>query len=585
MIQHRILKAFRVAAALAVLFLLAGSGGIQAAGNQGAQSVAMHNGYEVVSGEVLVKYRDPTLAGEAALEMDADHDEEIGGVATRRIHSRRYDTATLLAMLTKRADVEYAEPNYIVHAFQVVPNDTYFGLQWGLDNTGQTIQGPTASGGTVAVKGTTNADIRATQAWVTTTGSPQNVVAVIDTGIDYTHPDLSPNVWRAPASFVVTIGGKSINCAQGTHGFNAITNLCDPMDDQGHGTHVSGTIGAFSSKSVGTNAGVVGVNWTASIMGVKFLDATGSGSTSDAVNAIEFAIQVKNKFGSSGGNIRVLSNSWGGGGFSQALSDEIAKAYASDMLFVAAAGNAGTNNDVTASYPSNYANVVAVAATDNKDGLAWFSNYGAKTVALGAPGVDIASTYPGNQYAYMSGTSMATPHVSGAAALVLAACPNLNVVSMRDAILSGMDPITSGNAIAGGRLNAANAVAYAVTNCAATTPPPTTPPLPDFSISATPFSASVSRSGGNPATYLVKVTPSVNSTTGTVRFKVAGLPSGAKASFTTPTTVSGNVSSTMTVTVSSSTRTGTSTLTITGTGTNAGGSLSKTAMVSLKVTR
>ena len=284
-------------------------------------------------------------------------------------------------------------------------------------NLGQTLL--CGSGCFGSPTGTAGADISADFAWDVSTGSRANVVAVVDTGIDYNHPDLAANVWSAPTSFTVNIGGTLITCAAGTHGFNAITNTCNPLDDNDHGSHTSGTIGAVGNNGIG----VSGVNWVASIMGSKFLDASGSGTTAGAINAIDFTIQAKAIFGA-GANVRVLSNSWGGGGFSQALLDEINKANTNNMLFVAAAGNASANNDVTPNYPSNYAapNVMAVAATDNRDARASFSNYGRTTVHLGAPGVDVLSTTRNNTYKYFSGTSMATPHVAGAAALVLSMC-------------------------------------------------------------------------------------------------------------------------------------------------------------------
>jgi subtilisin family serine protease len=316
--------------------------------------------------------------------------------------------------------------------------------------------------------GTANADIHATSAWGVATGSRANVVAVVDTGVDYTHSDLAANIWSAPIAFTVTVGGATIACAAGTHGFNAIAKSCDPRDDNNHGTHVSGTIG-----SVGNNAlGVTGVNWTASMMGAKFLDSTGSGTTADAINAIEFTIQAKNAFASTAGaNVRVLSNSWGGSGFSQALLDEINKANANGMLFVAAAGNSSSNNDLAMTYPASYqaSNVLAIAATDNTDQLASFSNFGS-SVQLAAPGVNILSTTIGNTYQYFSGTSMATPHVSGAAALILSKCA-LDTVALKTTLINNVDviPALAGWVGTSGRLN----VDKALRSCASAPTAPT----------------------------------------------------------------------------------------------------------------
>jgi subtilisin family serine protease len=344
-------------------------------------------GYEAVAGEVLVKFaRDPSGAERLDLErlLDVEENQPIGGM--RRMRSRSLDVGTLRSLLRARLGVVYAEPNYILRAIGA-PDDPQFPSLWGLNNTGQVINGRA---------GTAAADIRAVPAWTVTTGSRANVVTVIDTGIDYTHQDLSANMWSAPASFTVTIAGVPITCAAGTHGFNAITRTCDPKDDNNHGSHVAGTIGGRGNNTLG----ITGINWDASIMAAKFLDASGSGSTSDAINAIEFAIQARNAFAASAGaNVKVLSNSWGGGGFSQGLLDEINKANANGMLFVAAAGNSASNNDVTPSYPASFnaPNVLAVAATNNADQLASFSNFGT-SVHLAAPGVDILSTTIGNGY-------------------------------------------------------------------------------------------------------------------------------------------------------------------------------------------
>jgi subtilisin family serine protease len=304
--------------------------------------------------------------------------------------------------------VLYAEPNYIVRAFST-PNDAGFPQLWGLENTGQVING--------GLPGSAGSDIRAVLAWSVSLGSTAHVVGVIDTGIDYTHPDLVPNIWSAPTAFTVDLGGgTTISCAAGTHGFNALTRTCNPMDDHGHGTHVTGTIGASGNNGIG----VVGVNWTTQLMGIKFLDASGEGTVADAIAGIRFAVAARRAFPGAA-DVRVLSASWGGFEYSQALLDEITAIQAEDMLLVAAAGNSGFNNDVFPIYPASYnaANIVSVAATTNTNSRAFFSNYGPATVHLGAPGVDILSTIPGNSYSFASGTSMATPHVSGAAALVL----------------------------------------------------------------------------------------------------------------------------------------------------------------------
>jgi len=546
--------------ALALFMVTSRSTPVSAGDNP--QRTEFVEGRDAVAGEVLVKFRSGATEFSvyyAQQDADADVKEQVSATGVWRFRSRSKTTTTLIKELSARNDVEYAEPNYIVHAI-LTPNDPRFPELWGLLNTGQTVGG---------VVGTPGADIKATLAWDVSTGSRSTVVGVIDTGIDYNHPDLAANVWSAPTAFSVTVGGVVINCAAGTHGYNAITNTCNPLDDNDHGSHVSGTIGGVGNNGVG----VVGVNWTASIMGMKFLDASGSGSTANAIKAIDFAIQTKNVFGANA-NVRVLSNSWGGGGFSQALLDAINRANTADMLFSAAAGNNGTNNDTTPHYPSSYnaPNIVAVAATDNRDALASFSNYGATSVHLGAPGVNVLSTTTNNTYSSFSGTSMATPHVSGAAALVLSRC-TLTTAALKSNLLANVDPIASlsGRTTTGGRLN----VNKAIRACSGPTPTPTPTPTGDFSLSATPSSQTVRR--GSSTTYTVTVTPS-GGFNGTVSFSVSGLPSGASASFSPPT-VTASGSTTMTVTTSSSR--GTFPLTITGTS----GTLQRTTSVSLTVTK
>jgi subtilisin family serine protease len=420
-----------------------------------AQDTEIENGHEVKAHQVILRLSNTAAAVLQQLKLLGDSDDFrqlSGNFNLYLLHSKSANVTALLNVLKNHPAVSFIEPDYIVRT-DTTPNDTYFGQQWALLNTG-----------------TPGADIGATSAWSISTGSTANVAGVVDTGIDYNHPDLAANVWSAPSQFTVTLSWGRLTCPAGSHGYNAIAHTCDPMDDNNHGTHVSGTIGAVANNA----AGVAGVNWATRIMGLKFMDSTGSGSTSDAIDAMEFALQAKSIFGAAA-NVRVFSASWGGSGNSQSLLNEINKANTSDVLFVAAAGNSSQNVDSTPSYPAAYnaANLISVAATTNTDGLASFSNYGRNTIHLGAPGTNILSTVRNGSYAYFSGTSMATPHVSGAAMLVLAAC-SLNTTALKSTLLANVDPVASlaGYTVTGGRLD----VNKAIRSCATVAPPPPPPP-------------------------------------------------------------------------------------------------------------
>ena len=356
---------------------------------------------------------------------------------------RRKRLQSRIQKLRETGLFDYVEPDYL-HFADAVPNDTAFsnGTLWGLRNQGQ-------SGGL------SGADIDAVRAWDITTGSTDVIVAVIDTGIRYTHQDLSAQMWRNPGESGAFASDGIDNDQDGyvddVYGIDARTGSGNPMDDNGHGTHCAGTIGAAANGS-GPH---VGVAWNVRLMGLKFMDSGGSGYTSDAIECINFAVDK---------GARVLSCSWGGGGYETALKDAIVRARNNGVLVVTAAGNESANSDVTPHYPSGYDvdNVLSVAALDRSDNLAGFSNYGAQTVDLGAPGVDIYSTYHSadDAYAFSSGTSMATPHVAGVAALVIARFPGISVFDLRQRILGTTVAVASmsGRSTTGGRVNAYNAL-------------------------------------------------------------------------------------------------------------------------------
>jgi subtilisin family serine protease len=309
-------------------------------------------------------------------------------------------------------------------------------MQWGLQNTGQTVNG---------VTGTPGADIDATEAWAVTTGDPSAVIVVLDSGVDLDHPDLAANIWTNPGG----IGG----CPAGTHGYNTDPThpTCDPSDDNGHGTHVTGIAGAVGNDGVG----IAGVDWQATVLPVKFMTAAGTGPNGKLLKALNWILQII----SEGVNVRVVNDSgtWAKTAYSSAIANSLQQLSDAGVLFVAAAGNTKVNIDVSPRYPCAYevANELCVTATDQTDALWKKSNYGASTVDLAAPGVNVYSTLLADGYGFMSGGSMAAPLVSGAAMLALAQDPTMTASDLKARLLSAVVPLPSlaGKVRTGGRLD------------------------------------------------------------------------------------------------------------------------------------
>ncbi len=366
----------------------------------------------------------------------------IGAVLVRAPGS----VGRMVERLERRAGVRYAEPNFRLFAetHGGTPNDPDFHRLWGLHNFGQLVN---------FSFGTPDADIDAPEAWEVTTGG-DSVVGVLDTGIDANHPDLAANVWTNSGEDCAGCRSDGVdNDGNGYvddwRGWDFANDDNNPTDDNGHGTHVAGTIAAVGNNGVG----VVGVNWSAELMALKFIGADGSGTTADAIAALLYATD---------NGATVTNNSYGTADFSQAFADAVRVAGERGSLFVAAAGNSFSSNDATPQYPASFTdpNVVAVAATNNADQRAWFSNFGARSVDLGAPGDGIYSTWPGGGYQLQSGTSMAAPQVAGAAALVQAAFPGAVPAGTKALLLRTVDANASlaGKTTSGGRLNVNAAV-------------------------------------------------------------------------------------------------------------------------------
>jgi len=416
-------------------------------------SLTGENSSDMVPNEMLVKFKkgsSSAVRGNALNSISAAAIEHIHTNAMKDrgdmegiylIHTN-LNAFEAIGKLKANPNIEYAEPNYI-YQHNAVSNDPYF-----LNNSLWGMNGPYGS--------------NASLAWANNQiGSNAVYVGVIDEGAMYSHEDLVGNFWTNPYDPVDGVDNDANGYIDDVRGwdFNSKDNTTYDGAADDHGTHVSGTIGAKG----GNGKGVAGVNWMVTLISAKFLGARG-GTTANAIKAVDYFTNLKTRHGL---NIVATNNSWGGGGYSQGLYDAIERANIANILFVAAAGNGGSdgvgdNNDVTPNYPSNYtnSNIIAVAALSSSGALASYSNYGATTVDIGAPGSGIWSTLPGKgktPYAYgsYSGTSMATPHVTGACALYASTHPGATAADIKAAIVNNATSTASlnGKTVSGSRVN------------------------------------------------------------------------------------------------------------------------------------
>jgi subtilisin family serine protease len=402
---------------------------------------------------LIVKYKSgvaDTLRRQILEKVNATLMSRLGSIQADLVHvPEGRSLQDMMAQLKANPNVEYAEPDYKLQADGNFTNDPSVGNLWGLDNTGQN-------------GGKADADIDLPEAWNIYKPAYGLIVGIIDTGIDYNHPDLAPVMWINSVEDINKDGRFTSADNNGKDddgngfiddvvGWDWVNNDNNPMDDKGHGTHVAGTIAARANNSIGV-AGVAGKS-NCRVMALKFLDANGSGYTSNAIKALDYAGRKK---------ALITNNSWGGGSYSQSLYNAIYKYRQASGLFVASAGNNGRNADSSPSYPAAYNldNIISVASTTNTDGLSSFSNYGLKSVDLGAPGSSIYSTLPGSRYGYMSGTSMAAPHVSGTAALLWSQIPSVGLLKIKSVLLGSARKISAlnGKTVSGGVVNAQSAL-------------------------------------------------------------------------------------------------------------------------------
>ena len=403
-----------------------------------SQGTTLNQSEQYASGEVLILYTDQSYGTSlpssqvdmlnAILGENQYTQKTFSNLSSVLIQSDGYTTQELMAKFAALDSVESVSPNYINHLTEAT-NDTYYSDLWAMENTGQ-------SGGTA------DADIDAKEAWDIQRGSRDVVVAVLDTGIDYTHEDLIANMWDGSA-FGLNHHGYDFA------GDNKGNNDDDPMPHHFHGTHVAGTIGA----SANNNLGVVGVAHEVSLMALKIFRPNVDAFDSDILEAMDFISEKIDQ----GVNIVAINASYGSSSYNDVMKNAIEKLGAKGVIMCAAAGNSNSDNDDHSFYPASYDldNIISVAATDRNDELASFSNYGAQSVDLAAPGVSILSSVINDKYSAYNGTSMAAPHVTGAVVLLAAQDINSTVAERKNSILLSVDTIDSlsDRVDSGGRLN------------------------------------------------------------------------------------------------------------------------------------
>jgi subtilisin family serine protease len=477
---------------------------------------AQYNSKVYVDGELLVKFKDGTISGRAITanrQIGARVVEEFSDLGWQRVRLPfGMSVETAVARYANQDGVEYAQPNYY-YRLQITPNDPQF----------------PAPGMYGLLK------INAPSAWDLTTGSSNTVVAVIDTGIRYTHEDLAANMWTNPGE---TAGNGVDDDGNGfvddVHGYDFFYNDGDPLDDAtgfgGHGTHVAGTIGAVGNNSIG----VTGINWNVRLMAIKIYSPAGTDSTSAMlVNAYNYVRLMKTR----GVNIRVTNNSYGGCneacGYDQATKDALDALGEAGILNVFAAGNNGRDIEINPFYPASYnsPSILAVANSTSDDSPAGSSNYGAVSVDVAAPGTGILSAYRDNNgYATLSGTSMASPHGAGAAALLASYNPNLSAASLKATLMNTVDALPAWNGVVktGGRLNVDRALRNQTIcnfSLSQTTLHVPTPLGGAFSVNvAAPANCDYSVKSN--VSWITVNSGSVGSGNGTIAFTVAGLNNG-----------------------------------------------------------